>query len=288
MDENHDDPRKHAEPPLLPPDLHRFFERTPIPLAVYRQDGTGFKAHIVSEGMGRMYEMEPEALRAVLCGKDPLRHVPEEEHAELWETIRAFSQRDVPFNVVYHLATETTRRLITVHGTGSHEFADDGRRYSTYTDELCGAMRELVKEADIITPNITECCILTGSDYHGEALHDAEALALAHALEQIGCRQSVITGIIQENTIGNLTYINGTPQFSSVHRTECFFSGTGDLFASVLCGSLARGNPLPEAVREAGVFLSQVTQYTIQQNTPASEGVLFEPLLYQLGESQCQ
>ena len=145
MDENHDDPRKHAEPPLLPPDLHRFFERTPIPLAVYRQDGTGFKAHIVSEGMGRMYEMEPEALRAVLCGKDPLRHVPEEEHAELWETIRAFSQRDEPFNVVYHLATETTRRLITVHGTGSHEFADDGRRYSVVRyEEVSDAARRVL------------------------------------------------------------------------------------------------------------------------------------------------
>ena len=130
MDHNHSDPRTCAERPLLPPDLHRFFERTPIPLAVYQQAGNGFRAHIISEGMARMYEMSQEELRELLSGDNPMRHVPEEEVGELWEAVRAFSQRDVPFNVVYHVRTERTRRLITVHGSGSHEFTDDGRRYS--------------------------------------------------------------------------------------------------------------------------------------------------------------
>lgn len=160
---------------------------------------------------------------------------------------------------------------------------DDGKRYSTYTEALCNAMRQLVAEADVITPNITEACLLTDTPYRGEALHSAEAVSLAEKLMTLGCRAAVMTGIIQENAIANLTYSGGKAEFSRVHRTECLFSGTGDLFASVLCGALAGGARLDSAVQTAGMFLSEVTQYTLQQNTPAAEGVLFEPLLWKLG-----
>ncbi|MCQ2408736.1 MAG: pyridoxamine kinase [Oscillospiraceae bacterium] len=161
---------------------------------------------------------------------------------------------------------------------------DEGRRYSTYTEELCDAVRELVADADIITPNITEACILTGTEYHGECLCLQEATALADAVKKLGCGDIVITGIVQEDTIGNLTDTGGKKHFSTVHRTECVFSGTGDLFASVLCGALVRGCSLPEAAQKAGDFLSSVTQETMQRNTPVEEGVLFEPLLWRLGE----
>ena len=160
---------------------------------------------------------------------------------------------------------------------------DDGRRYSTYTQALCDAMRELVAEADVITPNITEACLLTGTEYRGECLTAQEAERLAEQLMTLGCGAAVITGIVQENKIGNLTYQNGTAAYSAVHRTECLFSGTGDLFASVLCGALANGAQLADAVSAAGAFLSEVTQDTLRQNTPAAEGVLLEPLLYRLG-----
>lgn len=161
---------------------------------------------------------------------------------------------------------------------------DGGKRYSTYSQALCDAVRELVAEADIITPNITEACLLTGMPYRGECLSHREATELAKALTALGCRDVVITGIVQENDIGNLTYSGGEAVYSSVHRTEFLFSGTGDLFASVLCGALAQGHPLAEAVQTAGRFLSEVTQYTLHENTPASEGVLFEPLLRRLCE----
>lgn len=161
---------------------------------------------------------------------------------------------------------------------------DSGKRYSTYTPALCDAVRELVSEADVITPNITEACLLTGTEYRGECLHLHEAEALAKSLMQLSCGAAVITGIVRENQIGNLTYLDGKAAYSAVHRTESLFSGTGDLFAAVLCGALARGKSLPEAVGIAGVFLSEVTQGTLRQNTPAEDGILFEPYLYHLGE----
>lgn len=159
---------------------------------------------------------------------------------------------------------------------------DDGKLYSTYTPALCKAMRELVAFADVITPNVTEACLLTDTPYHGEALHTAEAIALAQQLAALGCGSVVITGIVREDMICNLTYCSGAVFFDTVHRTQCLFSGTGDLFASVVCAALARGRDLDQAVRAAGQFLSSATQYTLQQNTAAEEGVLFEPLLKEL------
>lgn len=44
---------------------------------------------------------------------------------------------------------------------------DNGAVYATYTDELCAKMRQLVSVADIITPNLTEACILLEEDYKG-------------------------------------------------------------------------------------------------------------------------
>ena len=159
---------------------------------------------------------------------------------------------------------------------------DSGKRYSTYTQEMCDAMRHLVADADVITPNLTEACLLTGMPYHGEAISHAEAVSLAEQLMTLGCRAVVITGIVREDAIGNLTYDGSTAHISSVHRTECLFSGTGDLFASVLCGALARGISLQHAAEIAAAFISEVTQYTMRQGTPAEEGVLFEPLLTRL------
>lgn len=42
---------------------------------------------------------------------------------------------------------------------------DYGKIYATYTKEMCEEMKKLVQYADIITPNITELCILTDTPY---------------------------------------------------------------------------------------------------------------------------
>ncbi|MEG2857909.1 MAG: bifunctional hydroxymethylpyrimidine kinase/phosphomethylpyrimidine kinase, partial [Clostridia bacterium] len=42
---------------------------------------------------------------------------------------------------------------------------DNGDIYATYDKNLCSEMRRLVARADIITPNLTEACILAGVPY---------------------------------------------------------------------------------------------------------------------------
>ena len=43
---------------------------------------------------------------------------------------------------------------------------DDGVTYDMYTSGLLTAMKELAARADVITPNLTEFCLLTDIDYN--------------------------------------------------------------------------------------------------------------------------
>ena len=72
---------------------------------------------------------------------------------------------------------------------------DNGKSYATYTEEMCQEMRRLVTLADIITPNLTEACILTGTGYHEEKWKMKELRKLAMELRRMGPKKVVITGI---------------------------------------------------------------------------------------------
>lgn len=62
---------------------------------------------------------------------------------------------------------------------------DEGRPYATYTPAMCNGMRNLVAKADMITPNLTEACILANRPY-SNSITITDALALAHELTELG------------------------------------------------------------------------------------------------------
>lgn len=161
---------------------------------------------------------------------------------------------------------------------------DAGALYATYTPQMCEAMRQLVRLADVITPNITEACFLTDTEYHGESISTAEAEMLVQKLLDLGCGAAVITGIRRDEILCNFGMNRDGLFFDAEQRTKRVFSGTGDLFASVLSGCLVQGAPLPESIQIAGEFTAYVTQRTLEQNTPPHEGVVFEPHLTWLCE----
>ena len=67
---------------------------------------------------------------------------------------------------------------------------------------MCGLMKELVAGADIITPNITESCILTDTPYT-DMLNEKDIVELAEKLSMMGPEKVVITGIVQGTFISN-------------------------------------------------------------------------------------
>ena len=160
---------------------------------------------------------------------------------------------------------------------------DNGHIYSTYTEKMCSEMKRLVSIADVITPNVTEACYLTDTEYTGENISLSMAEVLAEKLCDIGTKSVVITGIDNGDTLVNFVYENGKAMPVSIPKANKAFSGTGDIFASVLTGSLVKGNSLISATKTASEYIYKCLDFTIKNNAPVAEGVLFEPLLYTLG-----
>ncbi|WP_042351986.1 pyridoxamine kinase [Bacillus massiliigorillae] len=171
---------------------------------------------------------------------------------------------------------------------------DVGEAYKLFTEELLMRMRELVKCADVITPNVTECCLLTGLSYeklHSYSSEDDFIKALEEAgntLQQETEAKVIITGVNPPSThtdkqfIGNM-YLDGTKTlYGSMPYNGKSYSGTGDLFASVLMGSMMRGEDLEKSVQLAEAFLTAAITDTSLDQIPKEEGVNFEKFLRML------
>ncbi|CDE05691.1 phosphomethylpyrimidine kinase type-1 [Anaerotruncus sp. CAG:390] len=169
---------------------------------------------------------------------------------------------------------------------------DDGELYHTITPALTDAMRRLCIRADVITPNITEACLLSGMSY-GDALamsdSDPERLGrlLTSDLICLGgrLRRAVVTGIRCDGgkSIATASYDAADGSFA-LHKQERVgrdYPGTGDIFASVLLGRLLCGSPLADAAASASSFAARCAAATLARGSgePARNGVALEPLL---------
>ena len=166
---------------------------------------------------------------------------------------------------------------------------DHGRRYATYTPEMCDAMGALCAHADVITPNLTEAAFLLGLEYDRLSGSGAEGLELARALSDGGRRSVVLTGVSGgADQVGAACYdrASGRARLVMAPRVEGEYHGTGDIFASVLTGALVGGMALDQAAGLAARFVSQCARRTRDQDYPRREGVDFEPLLGRLARER--
>ncbi len=165
---------------------------------------------------------------------------------------------------------------------------DGGQLYRTYTPQMRSAMAELARDADVITPNPTEAAALLGVDYQDLALNrEADCRAWAQRLSLDGRRSVVLKSVsLSSEMTGAVCFDRTTGQTELVQapRAPGRFHGTGDLFAAVLTGALAKGLPLAEGVRRAADFVALCAGRTARLGTPRQEGLDFEPLLRRLGE----
>jgi len=162
---------------------------------------------------------------------------------------------------------------------------DYGKIYSTYTDEMCGLMKELVAGADIITPNITESCILTGTPY-SDMLYEKDIVELAEKLSMMGPEKVVITGIVQGTFISNYCYERKKEgkkgYFVKALKIGAQRSGTGDIFTSIIAADAVNGVDFHKSVKKASSFIKKCIMKSIELDIPLTDGVCFEELLYSL------
>lgn len=171
---------------------------------------------------------------------------------------------------------------------------DEGRVYAMFTDGLLKQMKELEGKADIITPNLTEICLLT--DYNFSEIQNmsdtkqmiAKIEQMAQEMIRKGPKTVVVTGIRyidekdKKKKIGNLVVTEQKSQLSAFPYIGGSFSGTGDLFASVIAGGMARGDDIFRIINLAGEFIEQAMKDSVMDQVEANDGVNYEKYLKML------
>ena len=210
---------------------------------------------------------------------------------------------------------------------------DDGAAYKFYSEELCASFRELIRRATIITPNLTELCLLTGTDFDSldheswDLLQDQIAEICSDLYAEHGLT-TLVTGILhtdgtsgaglsadpadlplirpeemdetavlyssvsgstgvtesivskgRADRIATGIFADGTWSVCDAPLLPASYSGTGDLFASVMIAGLVRGDEPVSCVRLAQKFLGAAIADSIRSHVYPPEGTNFEPFL---------
>lgn len=154
---------------------------------------------------------------------------------------------------------------------------DHGKLYTGFDLNYALAMRDLCVKADVILPNVTEACFMTGTTYQEEP-DESYVSDLMEKLEAI-CPNVVLTGIgYQTNETGVLVSENGQRWHYIHKKIPRSFHGTGDVFASAFVGAWLQGRTLQDAVMIAADFTAECIEKTWKE--PAHwYGVKFEAVL---------
>ncbi|MCR6515789.1 MAG: pyridoxamine kinase [Clostridium sp.] len=155
---------------------------------------------------------------------------------------------------------------------------DDGEKYKFFTNELCKKLNELIAYSDLITPNLTEACILLDYDLNLKKYNINDIKVIAEKLCLLGPSKVIITGIKSDSTITNL-YFNNITKESFIITNELLggsFSGTGDLFISTYIGLIQLGKTDAEALEIASNFIYDSISYSLKYDLDPKEGVSFE------------
>lgn len=182
---------------------------------------------------------------------------------------------------------------------------DHGRAYSSVTPSYQKALTGLCSLADILTPNLTEACFLTGTAYPEDLLTALSGLptvsgtlpfsqsgassrlqpllsllsGMAAKLHGMGIGKVAITGIKIGNFFGNYVSASGSGELLFSPAGGPSRPGTGDIFAAILSADAVKGVPFADSVKKAAEFVRICTEGSAALNIPIVEGVCLEQYL---------
>lgn len=162
---------------------------------------------------------------------------------------------------------------------------DDGKTYTNFSKELLTTIKAMVSEADIITPNLTELCLLTGEN--PEKIMELKGDDLINEIRRMSIilggdhdRIIAVTGILllKKDVIGNFIIENGDSKVITTQSNGIHYSGTGDLFAAILLGEILRGGSAFDATDTASHFIYTAIKNT-EKDTDPRAGISYEKSL---------
>lgn len=157
---------------------------------------------------------------------------------------------------------------------------DNGQLYRGFDENYVAAMRTLVAQATVITPNPTEAQLLLGEPLQQVAWNEAGAKALAARVAERFAIDVVVTGVsLAHGSVGVVGCTGGTPWLVRHRRLAGHYFGTGDIFASVLCGGLLAGREVRAAADTAATFVTKAILTTLATQRDPRFGVDYAPAI---------
>lgn len=159
---------------------------------------------------------------------------------------------------------------------------DDGALYPTYSTKLAEQMTELISYADILTPNLTEACILTKTQYHPD-MSKQELTQICETLNRMGPQKIVISGLERGDNLENFVFETGKEPIRILERKvgPCR-AGTGDVFSSIIAADAVNGVSFTDSVHHASSFIAKALRRTTELNLPEQDGICFEDFLKEI------
>lgn len=171
---------------------------------------------------------------------------------------------------------------------------DNGEKYAIFTPELLHLMKQLALRADIITPNLTELCLLTDTDHRmienmTEEKHLLTVISqMARNITQKGPKAVIVTGIqfLDEADgivkMGNLSVTKTEEHLCAFPYIGGSYSGTGDIFASAVAAGTAKKEEITSVMEKAGAMIECAMRDAVQEQIPRNDGVEYEKYLWML------
>jgi len=217
---------------------------------------------------------------------------------EMQKIIDHWKSLNISFDAIYSGFLGSPKQIDIVAGFIDHfsqadqlvvvdpVLGDNGQPYPTMGPEMMAEMRRLVGLADLITPNFTEAAFLLKTSIP-PSIDEKGLKDWTRRLSQAGPRRVVITSVPvpEERKVSSVVAFDS--QDGRLWKVDCSYipaqyPGTGDIFASVIVGSLLQGDSLPIALDRAVQFVSMAIRSTFGHNYPDREGVLLEKVLSNL------
>lgn len=158
---------------------------------------------------------------------------------------------------------------------------DHGKLYAGISPAHTDALAKLCRKANVLLPNVTEACLLTGIPY-AENPDRAYYEKMLQAMQLFGAETVILTGVSLASGQTGIMGYDGQKVFTyQTQELPRRCHGTGDLFAAVVMGAIASGKTPQQAAVLAADFVCQVIRAT-KDSSPF--GVEFEAQLPWLWE----
>lgn len=190
-------------------------------------------------------------------------------------------QIDIAIDIIDELKRSETMVVV------DPAFADNYSMYKGFEHSHIEKLKELVKRADIVTPNYTEACLLTDSDY--SLLGIDKAKDLSNKLFDLNVQASIITSFRNEDDKKDiLTSTLAIKDKTAIHKIdhekiEGSYHGAGDVYTAIFVGAMLNDLAIEDAFLLATVLTCKSVAITYDDQIDGLlYGLEFEKIIYPL------